>query len=109
MINNKEKVTNIFGYWPEFCDAKIKEVHFQNPNKLDLVIFYIDCEQEKRAEITIRFSDLSNVLLSDLMSNNVIDLLSISNSAPYNITIEACYGLNGSFTCSSIAVTNVSA
>ncbi|MCH9692235.1 MAG: immunity 50 family protein [Gammaproteobacteria bacterium] len=109
MINNKEKVTDIFGYWPEFCDVKIKEVHFQDLEKLYLVIFYIDCEQGKRAEITITFSDLSNVLLSDLMSDNVIDLLSISETAPYNIEIEACCGLNGTFTCSNIAVTDVSA
>ena len=108
MIKNVTKVIEHFGYWPEFCDAKIKS--FSNDSGLiNMSIHYIDSDQSKSATIDLRFSDVSQVELSELKSENVIDLLKISGSEPYEVIVEPCYGIGGSFTCSSIEVCGINA
>ena len=43
-----------------------------------------------------------------MYSENVIDSLRISGDAPYHISIEACYGVNGAFICAGVEVLYVS-
>jgi len=108
MIKNVTKVIEHFGYWPEFCDAKIKS--FSNDSGvINITIDYIDSDQSKSALIDLKFSDVSQVELSELKSENVIDLLKISGNEPYEVVIEPCYGLGGAFKCSTIEVCGVNA
>ena len=108
MIKNKELVTEHFGYWPVFADTKIKKVNFDKPEKIELSIFYIDTDKSKHGNVEIKFLEISDVHLHDLMSENVIDKLSIGNGSPHNVEIEACFGLNGTFCCKEIEVIRVS-
>ena len=108
MIKNDSKLIEHFGYWPEFCDAKIKS--FSNDSGvIKILIHYIDSDQSKSATIYLKFSDVSQVELSELKSENVIDFLKISGNEPYEVVVEPCYGLGGTFKCSTIEVCGVNA
>ncbi len=109
MIKNKELVTSHFGYWPEFSDGKIDRLVFDKTGTIELVIRYIDSEKQKSAHIGLRFSSVSDVILTELRSENVIDSLLISGETSHNISIEACYGVDGSFMCKDIEVLYVNA
>lgn len=52
---------------------------------------------------------MSDVILTELRSENVIDSLLISGETSHNISIEACYGVDGSFMCKDIEVLYVNA
>ena len=108
MIRNQNAVIEIFGYWPQFCDARFTHFSYDSSNEIRVTILYIDAEQSKEANIEIVFSGVDEVQLQDLLTYNYIDEVSISNSSPHEVTIEACYGLNGSFKCSAVEVVNVS-
>lgn len=108
MIKNREKVTDIFGYWPQFCDARFISFSYENANQINVSIFYIDVDKSKEATISISFIDVSEVQLTDLLSNNYIDEILITETTPHVVTIDGCYGLNGSFKCVGIEVLNVS-
>ena len=107
MIQNQREVTDYFGYWPQFCDAKFTRFTFDKSGFIEATIFYIDVECSKQAIITIEFSGVKAVKLNDFYSENVIDEIAITNKSPYKVTIIACYGLNGTFDCTGIEVTNV--
>lgn len=109
MIKNKDLVTSHFGYWPEFADGKVNGLTFDVSGVIELVIHYIDGEKQKPATIGLRFSSVSDVTLNELRSENVIDSLSISANDPHTVTIEACYGLDGTFKCKEIEVLYVNA
>jgi hypothetical protein len=104
MIENAEKVSSYFGYWPEFCDAKIESFSYNSSGIIELSIFYIDADLNKTAHIALQFSGVTEVSLSDLFSENVIDEISIEGTGPFNISIESCFGLGGSFKCDSVRV-----
>lgn len=107
MIRNQEKVIDYFGYWPKFCDAKFKSFLFEKSGVIETTIYYIDSDTSKKAQVSIKFSGVTDMKLNDFMSENVIDEISITDKSPYMITIDACYGLNGRFKCTDIEVTNV--
>jgi len=107
MIAHAEQVESYFGYWPLFCDGKIKSLAFVQPGTITLVVFYVDAEQKKEAEVTLTFSGVTEVELSELRSENVIDALRISEDVPTQVTLEACYGLAGSFKCLATEVSCV--
>ncbi len=106
MIENADKVSSYFGYWPEFCDAKIESFSYNSSGIIELSIFYIDADLDKTAHITLQFDGVTEVSLSDLLSENVIDEISIEGSEPFTISMESCYGMGGSFKCNSIRVAN---
>jgi hypothetical protein len=99
MVRNAEPVESFFGYWPLFCDGKIKRLSLVQPGSIGLLISYMDAEKGKRAEIELTFSGVTEVELTDLRSENVLDALHISDQVPAVVTLEACYGLAGSFKC----------
>lgn len=107
MIKYADKVQSYFGYWPLFCDGKIKSIAFVQPGTITLVICYIDADKQKGAEITLTFSDVTDLELSELSSENVIDALHISEELPIQVTLEACYGLAGKFKCAAAEVSYV--
>ena len=111
-FKNSQRVINNFGYWPEFCDAKITKFKFSKTSKdicsLFLHICYIDSDQNKKAFIGIRFDDVTELNINNIFNENVLDELIIikdkTNPPRYNIEIIGCYGINGEFTCKGIEV-----
>src|SRR6185312_2217799 len=107
MISHAELVESIFGYWPEFADGRIEFFSFEQPGIICLRIFYIDSQIDKAATVTLQFTGVTDVDLSELRKENVVDALSVSEASPFLVTIEACYGLGGTFVCTSVEVAAV--
>ena len=107
MISHAELVESIFGYWPEFADGRIELFSFEQPGVIRLRIFYIDSQINKAATVTLQFTGVTDVDLSELCKENIVDVLSISEASPFLVTIEACYGLGGTFVCTSAEVSAV--
>ena len=107
MIARAEEVESYFGYWPLFCDGKIKSLTYIQPGTITLAISYVDAEKQKGAEVTLMFSGVTDVELSELRSENVIDALRIPENFPALVTLEACYGFAGSFKCVAVEVSGV--
>lgn len=107
MITRAEEVESYFGYWPLFCDGKINSLAYVQPGTITLAISYVDVEKQKAAEVVLTFWGVTDIELSELRSENVIDALRIPQELPAQVTIEACYGLEGGFKCSAIEVSSV--
>ena len=107
MIANSHLVTEHFGYWPEFCDAHLEGFAFETSGTILFSLFYIASDINKKAHIHFRFTGVSDIDLSELRSENVIDEIKIENSSPIAVSIEAACGLWGSFYCENVEVTNV--
>ena len=107
MISHAELVESIFGCWPEFSDGRIELFSFEHPGIICLRIFYIDSNIQKAAVVSLRFTGVTDIDLSGVLSENVIDVLSVSSASPAIVTIEGCYGLCGTFKCISAEVTSV--
>lgn len=107
MIARGEEIESHFGYWPLFCDGKIKSLTYIQPGTIILAISYWDAEKQKGAEVTLMFLGVTDVELSELRSENVIDALRIPENFPAMVTLEACYGLAGSFRCVVVEVSGV--
>jgi hypothetical protein len=107
MIENSELVTSYFGYWPEFADAKVARLCLSDRGEILLDLIYIDAEQGKAATIALQFNGIADVELTDFMTHNLLDQLSIEGDSPLVVGIAACYGLSGSFKCASAQVTEL--
>ncbi|UXA51395.1 immunity 50 family protein [Xanthomonas prunicola] len=107
MILHADIVESIFGYWPDFADAKIVSVTYERPDSVRLTVDYIDAGAGKAAVVSLWFTGVTDLELTDLLSENVLDILGISHGAPIVVTLEACHGLQGRFHCSAVAVTAV--
>jgi hypothetical protein len=107
MISHAETVESIFGYWPEFADGRIELFSFVWPGIICLTISYVDSNIQKAAFVSLRFSGVTDVDLSELCSENIVDVLSISSESPTVVTIEGCYGLCGTFKCDAVEVADV--
>ena len=103
-IKNKQAITEYFGYWPEFCDAEIQEVTFDHHRNLSLTLFFVDEAIDKDATIKLTFKNLANVDLSDLLEENIISFMEISEDSIFDVNIESTIGLNGTFMCREIEV-----
>ena len=97
-------VESYFGYWPEFCDAKITSILYEAHSCLVLGLSYIDSDLEKAADIQLKFLAVSDLEFTGLESENVIDALRISGETPIAVTLEACCGLDGRFICGAVQV-----
>jgi len=107
MILHAETVESIFGYWPEFSDGRIELFSFERPGIICLRISYIDSNIQKAAIVSLRFSGVTDIDLSELRSENIVDVLSISSESPAVVTIKGCYGLYGTFKCTTAEVAGV--
>ena len=108
MIINQESVVEMFGYWPKFCDARFTNFSYSASSDIRVNIFYIDADQAKEANIEIVFSGVKEVQLNDLLTENYIDEITISQDLTHEVNIDSCSGLNGTFKCARIEVVNVS-
>lgn len=114
IVKNSDKVKSLFGYWPQFCDARVVALSMKrlaNKNySLVVTLSYIDSEKSVAAEVEISFSGVSAINLSSFLDDNVLDELIITESSAnggVEISILACCGLAGSFRCESAEVTCV--
>jgi hypothetical protein len=108
MITASETVTSIFGYWPEFADARVLSLAFSAEGTVSLVLSYIDASAGKSAEVSLAFSGVRELDLVSLAFENVLDCLTVAPGDPMTVTLEPCIGLGGSFTCTAAMVTGVS-
>jgi hypothetical protein len=115
IVKNGEKVKSLFGYWPQFCDARvvalsIKRLASKN-HSLTISLSYIDSEKSVAAEIEVSFFGVSAINLSDFFDDNVLDELSITESSSregcFDVSMLACCGLTGSFKCELVEVTSL--
>jgi hypothetical protein len=93
-----------FGYWPDFADASIKRFSYNDDRTLSMAIFYIDADLGLAANVTLEFSDVSDLALTEIQTTNYIDALTVIPGPPITVEIAACSGLGGSFRCSSARV-----
>ncbi|MGY0613425.1 MULTISPECIES: Imm50 family immunity protein [unclassified Luteimonas] len=107
MISKSDSVTSIFGYWPEFADARLTSFNYSAEGTVTLDLFYIDASAGKGAVVGLSFTGVRDIELSDLASENVLDRLAIAQGSPLLVTLEPCIGLGGSFTCTAATVTGV--
>lgn len=107
MISQAHIVASYFGYWPEFSDGKINSFAYEAPSSVLMGISYIDAETSKGARIHFRFDGVSEVDLSELKSENVIESLRITEVGPGLVMLKACYGLAGSFNFEAAAVVSL--
>jgi hypothetical protein len=70
-------------------------------------LFYIDNDARRSAEVGFRFAGATDVKLDHLLSENVVDELTIPKDLAAPVRIESAYGFEGSFLCESIEVTEV--
>jgi hypothetical protein len=108
---NEDKVIALFGYWPQFCDAKLLKLNFDFINMgVEMIIHYIDSDKNIQSKIKLYFSQVSEFGIHDIMEDNVFDELSIKPITSHSIQVrlDSCYGLNGSFRCKSAEVLDVS-
>ncbi|MGY1522076.1 Imm50 family immunity protein [Luteimonas sp. A482] len=108
MITGSETVTSVFGYWPEFADARVLSFGFSAEGAVSLVLSYIDASASNGAEVSLSFSGVRELELGTLASENVLDCLTVTPGDPMMVTLEPCIGLGGSFTCTAATVTGVS-
>ncbi|MBB6600644.1 hypothetical protein H6X63_13470 [Luteimonas sp. MC1825] len=108
MITGSETVTSVFGYWPEFADARVLSFGFSAEGTVSLVLLYIDASASKSAEVSLSFSGVRELDLGALASENVLDRLTVTPGDPMMVTLESCIGLSGSFTCTAATVAGVS-
>lgn len=110
-IKNIELVKSYFGYWPKFCDAKIISlaIDFQKQN-ISVSLFYIDADINKKANVRLLFNGAKEIELNELLQQNILDQLNIKHTNDGNllVSIEACYGLVGSFICNNVEVESIS-
>ncbi len=107
MVSHTELVESILGYWPEFSDGRIEFLSFEHPDKVCLRILYNDANLGKQLSVSLLFTGVTELNLAELRSQNTIDALRISEPSPATVTIEAFYGLCGTFKCTSAEVTSV--
>lgn len=107
MISRADLVESLFGYWPAFADGRITSFTIEAAGSIGMVISYIDSDLRRCARVGLRFSGVSRVELSDLLSENVIDALHIPPPGAGIVEIEACHGLMGSFQCTATEVTEI--
>ena len=108
MIEGQELVTGRFGYWPEFADARVRFLRFEDSGCIESGVHYIDTDQAIKANIDLCFTGASEIQL-ELNGQNVLDSLKITQGSPHRVDIESCCGVYGEFACTGIKVIHVSA
>lgn len=99
MDNYREKVQDIFGYWPLFCDAEVYDICYKEykENKVFyLKLLYSDMDERKSILITLAFEDIIDIEISNIMSQNVIDQIDIMETDNnFRVEINSAVGLSG--------------
>ncbi len=114
IVIHAEKVTRLFGYWPQFCDTRVISLSISRLiNKIHLLtttLSYIDAQKNIAADIELTFVGVSDLNIGNFMDDNILDELSVVFPVigeSLEVNIEACYGLSGTFKCEQIEVTSL--
>ena len=132
LIQGSEKLTNIFGYWPDFHDAEVLELHFLRGRinaeegqfdfpaltiSMDLKEWAIPTEPSgntvlrRRIWATLHFADVDNFRMEGFNYQNAILGLCIDRlerpqgSSPYfTVHFDPAFGMGATFECLRIEV-----
>ena len=109
IIQNRHLVEDYFGYWPEFCDAKVINLRFNAEKKfIEISLRYFDVDRNLGAEITIGFLQCLNLNFSSFCMENVVDNLTISIfSESFHVVIDSSFGLSGDLHCQEVEVVSI--
>jgi hypothetical protein len=120
-VLHAERLLEAFGYWHSFHDAEVHRAVLdrgsvgERPSITLLVNVYDSSgaldergyyDVRVNVMVTLRFTDVDDMELSDLGVQNVIDELRLEPQAAGRIAVELgpCFGLNGVFSCGAIEV-----
>ena len=107
MIFGKEDIVNYFGYWPEFCDARILELGLKfSVKEITLLLEYIDNDKGLTAKVTFTFTQVYDFFLSELTDGAVLDLLEFReiDSGGFIVLLQGAYGIVGKLSCHKVSV-----
>jgi len=136
LIVGREKITNIFGYWPSFHDAEVLEFHLWRGNvdpdvkayvfpvltvKIHLweITSKVDtrgyCVLRHRTLATLRFHDVDHISMDGFNHQNAILGLSIDMhqrkqgvSQLFKVVFQSAFGMAASFECNRVEVLDAS-
>lgn len=110
LVIDSLRVIDKIGYWPKFCDAKIKRLDFDFSEKsLLMEIFYIDVELNLEMSFKLKFINIKEMELDEIMSENVIDEITLEKSNGFiRVEVLSCFGLKGYFNASSVFLVDFS-
>jgi hypothetical protein len=123
-IENTELLESIFGCWPSFHDAEIDSIvitrdgdsgpqmdvaihHWQMTSEVDSKGYYV---LKHHTLTTLRFSNISDLMLADFNGQNVLCDIEISQIAKpdskstFSVSMPTSYGCEASFKCRRIRV-----
>lgn len=110
-IKNDSKLISLFGYWPQFCDAKItffSSTKNRNEGRvISVILSYIDADKSVGADVELFFSGVTQLDMSDFTDENVLDELiisEVSGSGLQLVQFFSCCGLSGDFNCEIVEV-----
>jgi hypothetical protein len=131
-FERSEKLTNIFGYWPDFHDAEVHELQLSrgevNPDEdrydfpvLTMKIHLWEMTNEAapvgslllrhHTLATLHFTDIDNFRMEGFNHQNAITRLAIEHleraegPTPYfGVTMEPAFGMGTSFQCLRVVV-----
>lgn len=123
-VVNANRLLDVFGYWPSFHDAEVHRVVLdrgardEQPSVTLLVNVYDSSgalddrgyyNERVNVMVTLRFTDVEDLALSDLGVQNVISELRLESQPGARIAVELgpCFGLNGVFSCGAVEVLDV--
>ena len=123
-VLHAERLIEAFGYWHSFHDAEIHRAVLDRgaPGERPSVTLLVNVYDSSGAVdergyydvrvnvmVTLRFTDVADLELSDLGVQNVINELRLEAQDGGRIAVELgpCYGLNGVFTCGTVEVLEV--
>jgi hypothetical protein len=126
-IRNEHLLTDIFGYWPTFCEARVLSVLLDHDPEhyaaleARIHVFEMTSEVDEAGHfvfknhtiVVLRFQGLADVEICDFWPANVLEGLEIERISPENravsfaVEFDAINGFGDSFKCQGISVTSV--
>jgi hypothetical protein len=122
-VIHAERLLEAFGYWPSFHDAEVHRAVLDRGGagepSITLVVNVYDSSRaldgrgywdvRVNVMVTLRFTDVDDMELSDLGVQNVINELWLEPQAAGRVAVKLgpCFGLHGVFTCGAIEVLEV--
>lgn len=104
-----------FGSWPSFHDAEVLDLHLRRAGTSLLNIYTWRMTNQvdergyfvlnKQVIVTLRLENISELVLEDFSSQNVINGLNIVPAeGGYTVTLDALYGICGAITAGQVSV-----
>jgi hypothetical protein len=125
-IDGEEKLTAIFGDFPDFGDAEVWSISFERTTEgivmvtstmhvhalVASTLAWIPNRNPKYARVTFRFTDCDAEEVGNFNHQNVLSSLRITHTPeakkPFSVRFGPCYGFNGTLTCGRIEVVDAS-